>query len=137
MSYGAYSSNRYLETAVLTATPEQLVVITYEETIRRLKQAIGQIDSKDFEGKRRTVNQALAMVHHLQSCLDMQRGGEISSELRQIYTYVSSKIVEGSMQLKTDPLYEAVNLLSTLLESWREIASRKDQPAVMSARMVG
>jgi len=76
-------------------------------------------------------------VHHLQSCLDMQRGGEISSELRQIYTYVSSKIVEGSMQLKTDPLYEAVNLLSTLLESWREIASRKDQPAVMPARMVG
>ena len=138
MTYGTYSSQRYLETAIRTATPEQLIVITYEETIRCLKQAITQVETTNFEGKRRSVNLALGMVHHLQSCLDMERGGEISNELRRIYKYVSAQIVDGSMQLKTDPLNEAITILSTLLESWREVAFRKQQESIAtSANLVG
>src|SRR5215467_12226376 len=138
MTYGRYSSHRYLETAVRTATPEQLIVITYEETIRCLKQAITQIETKDLEGKRQSVNRALGMVHHLHTSLDMERGGEISSDLRRIYKYVSAQIVDGSMQLKTDPLNEAITLLSTLLESWREVAFRKQQESIAtSANLVG
>lgn len=138
MNYGSYSSQRYLETSVVTASPEQLVVMSYEGAIGLLKQAIIQIERKDYEGKRNSINRALGLVHHLQNSLDMNRGGEISIELRRIYQYVSSKIVEGSIHFKSDPLNEAVKLLSTLLEPWREIVSQKQNQAnSMPAGMVG
>jgi flagellar protein FliS len=138
MSYGSYSSQRYIETAIITASPEQRVVMIYEGAIGLLKQATTQIECKDLEGKRNSINRALGLVHHLQSSLDMSRGGEISVELNRIYKYVSSRIVEGSMHLKTDALNEAANLLSTLLESWREVASQKQNQAnSMPTKMVG
>ena|SRR5215469_4041629 len=138
MSQANHSSQRYLETAVLTASPEQLVVMMYEEAIRHLKQAITQIDCNDFEGKRRSINLALGIIHYLQNSLDMNRGQDIAVELRRIYKYVSSKVVEGSIQLKTAPLEESVRLLSTLLESWREVAAQRQKQAhSIATTMVG
>lgn len=138
MSYGTYSSQRYLETSILTATPEQLVVMMYEGAIRHLKLSITHIEERNLEGKRLSINKSLEIINGLRSALDMTRGQDIAVELRRIYSYVSSKIVEGSIQLKTDPINEAVQLMSTLLESWREVAiQRQKQANTMTARMVG
>src|SRR6516164_7870959 len=138
MSYDTYSSQRYIETAILTASPEQRVVLLYEQAIRSLKQAAVYIEQKDLEGKRRSLDNVLGVLQHLQTSLDMRQGGEIAVELRRIYQYISNKVLEASIQLKTDPLEEAVQLLSTLLESWRNIASRTEKGAnSIPARMVG
>jgi flagellar protein FliS len=138
MSYDTYSSQRYIETAILTASPEQRVVLLYEQAIRSLKQAAVYIEQKDLEGKRRSLDNVLGVLQHLQTSLDMRQGGEIAVELRRIYQYISNKVLEASVQLKTDPLQEAVQLLSTLLESWQNIASPTEKGAnLMPARMVG
>jgi len=119
------SSNRYFETSVTTSSPEQLVVLLYEAAIRHLKQAMTSIEHKDLNGKRQSVDRAMAIVQHLQSTLDMERGGQISLELDRLYTYVVFRILDGSAKLSTGPLEEAVKLLSSLLESWREVARQK------------
>jgi flagellar protein FliS len=138
MSYGTYSSQRYIETAILTASPEQRVVLLYEQAIRSLKQAIVYIEQKDLEAKRRSLDNVLGVLQHLQTSLDMRQGGEIAIELRRIYQYISNKVLEASVQLRTGPLHEAVQLLSTLLESWRQIASPTEKSANPTpARMVG
>jgi flagellar protein FliS len=138
MTYGTYSSQRYIETAILTASPEQRVVLLYEQAIRSLKLAAVHIEQKNLEGKRRSLDNVLGILRHLQTSLDMRQGGEIAVELRRIYQYIGNKVLEASIQLKTDPLQEAAQLLSTLLESWREVASRTEKGAnSMPARMVG
>ena len=137
MTYGQAYSDRYLETAVLTATPEQLVVMLYEGAIRYLSQAMVCIEVRDYERKRVAVDLALGIVEHLQTSLDMRKGGAISGELRKLYKYIGAKILQGSIELKTEPLDEAVKLLSTLLESWRQVASRKQASRIMSAEAVG
>ena len=133
-------SRSYYETSVTTSSPEQLVVMLYQGAIRYLKQATIEILKKDLAGKRQSIDRAVAIVQHLQSTLDMERGAEISVELDRLYTYVLSRILEGSIELKTAPLEEAVKLLTTLLESWEEIARQKQvqfvPPAVsQSARL--
>ena len=118
---------RYEETSVRTSSPEQLVVMLYEGAIRYLRQAVNQIQEKDLQGKRQSVDRALAIVQHLQGTLDMRRGGEISVELDKIYSYITSRILAGSTELKTAPLEEAAKLLGTLLTSWEEVARQKNQ----------
>lgn len=118
-------SRSYYETSVTTSSPEQLVVMLYQGAIRHLKQATIEILKKDLEGKRHSIDRAVAIVQHLQNTLDMERGAEISVELDRLYTYMLAKILDGSIKLQTAPLEEAVKLLSTLLESWEEIARQK------------
>ena len=138
MTYGTYSSQRYIETAILTASPEQRIVLLYEQAIRSLKRAAICIEQRDVEGKHRSLHNALGVLQHLQTSLDMRQGGEIAVELHRIYQYISNKVLEASVQLKTDPLQEAVQLLSTLLDSWRNIASRTENGAnSIPGKMVG
>ena len=132
MNYGALGSRNYYETSVTTSSPEQLVVMLYEGAIRHLKQAATDIEKKDLQGKRQSVDRAMAIVQHLQGTLDMERGGQISVELDRIYTYVTSCILDGSIKLKTAPLEEAVKLLTTLLGSWIEVAKQKQPQPVRS-----
>src|SRR5438552_247645 len=126
MNYGSYS-NRYQETSVTTSSPEQLVVMLYEGAVRSLKQAVTQIARKDLIGKRQSVDRALAIVQHLQGTLDMDRGGEIAIELDRLYSYVISKVLDGSIHLRTAPIEEAAKLLTTLLSSWEEVAKQKQK----------
>jgi len=114
-------------------------VMLYDGALRNLNLAISCIESKDIEGKRVSVNRALAIVQHLQGTLDLERGGELAAGLNRIYDYVVTKILEGSMQLKASPLQEAVKLLKNLLSSWEEVARQKQrQPhSGLSKVMVG
>ena len=138
MTYGSYSSQRYIETSVVTASPEERIVILYEHAIRTLRLAMTQIENRDLAGKQRTLGNALRTIHHLQTSLDMRRGGDIAIELNKIYQYLSNKILEASIHLKVEPLQESVKLLSTLLDSWREIAKNNAQAAnLMPTAMVG
>ena len=132
-----HSSNRYFETSVTTSSPEQLVVLLYEAAIRHLKQAITNIEDKDLNGKRQSVDRAMAIVQHLQSTLDMERGGQISLELDRLYTYVVFRILDGSAKLTVGPLEEAVKLLSSLLEAWREVAKQKQGLSLPAKSVVG
>lgn len=123
-------SQRYYETSVSTSSPEQLVVMLYEGAIRQLKQAVMQIESRNLDGKRQSVDRAVAIIQHLQGTLDMRRGGEISVELDRLYSYVLSRIIDGSTRLETAPLHEAAKLLTTLLSSWEEVARQKQEKTV-------
>ena len=60
----------------------------------------------------------------------MDRGGEMAVELDRLYTYISSRILEGSGKLQTAPLEEAIKLLNVLLSGWEEIARQEKEETV-------
>ena len=126
-------SNPYQEIAVQTSSPKKLVVMLYEGAIRFLRQSITAIQSKDFDRKRQSVDRAVAVIQHLQGTLDMDRGGDVAGELDRLYTYITSKIVEGSGKLEVAPLEEAIKLLTVLLSGWEEISKNEQEHAVPSA----
>jgi len=67
----------------------------------------------------------VAIVQHLQSALDMERGQEVAANLNRLYTYIIGRILEGSANLQTAPLEEAIKLLNTLLTAWEELARQE------------
>ena len=117
-------AGRYFESSVNTSSPTKLVVLLYEGAIRFIRQAVTDIEEKNYQGKRVSVDRAMAIVQQLHGSLDMVRGGAIAADLDRLYNYVTSRILEGSANLDTRPLSEAVRILTALNSAWTQIASR-------------
>jgi len=127
MNNGSILTQRYQQTSVNTATPEQLVVMLYEGAIQALKKAVAAIEQNDLEQKRTSVDRTLGLIQHLQNTLDMERGGEIAADLDRLYTYMTSRIMEASTTLDAAPLREVIKLVSPLMEAWKEVARKKQE----------
>jgi len=123
-------SNTYQEIAVQTSSPTKLVVMLYEGAIRFLGQSVTAIKSKDIDTKRQSIDRAMAVIQHLQSTLDRDRGGDVAAELDRLYIYITSKVLEGSTKLQTAPLEEAIKLLNVLRSGWEEIVKKEQENAV-------
>jgi len=123
-------SNTYQEIAVQTSSPTKLVVMLYEGAIRFLGQSVTAIKSKDIDTKRQSIDRAMAVIQHLQSTLDRDRGGDVAAELDRLYIYITSKVLEGSTKLQTGPIEEAIKLLNVLLSGWEEIVKKEQENAV-------
>ena len=118
-------SNAYREIAVQTSSPTRLVVMLYEGAIRFLRESVVAIESTDLNAKRQSIDRAVAVVQHLQSTLDLERGGAVALDLARLYDYITSRILDGSSKLETAPLEEAIKLLKVLLARWEEVAERE------------
>jgi flagellar protein FliS len=123
-------SNTYREVAVQTSSPAKLVVLLYEGAIRFLRESVTAVESRDLECKRQRIDRAMAIVQHLEGTLDMERGGDVAVDLARLYSYITSRILEGSAKLETAPLEEAIKLLNTLLAGWEAIAKQEQNSEV-------
>ena len=126
MTYPFNRTSVYQEISINTSSPTKLVVMLYEGALKFLRQAIDDIRRKDVARKSQSVDRTVAIIQHLQGTLDIEKGQEIAQELDRLYSYMSSRIFEGSAKLDVSPLQEVVKLLETLLSGWEEIA-RKEQ----------
>ena len=97
-----YSNNRlsaYKETSIMTASGNKLVVMLYEAAIRSLTRAAADIRNRDLVSKAESVKRGLAIIQHLRSTLDTQKGGPIAKELDRLYAYAFSRVLQGSIKL--------------------------------------
>jgi flagellar protein FliS len=125
-------SDIYKQVAVQTSSPAGLVVMLYEGAIRNLRAAADAIRKKDLVRKRQTIDRAVAILQHLQSTLDRERGEAIAAELDNLYTYIISRVLQGSAQLDPEPLEEAAKLLGILLAGWEQLVKKQPQQSVPS-----
>lgn len=121
---------QYEDTAVQTSSPEKLIVMLYEGVIKFLRQAVSAMQSRDIERKRQSIDRALAVIQHLQSTLDRDKGGEVAVELDRLYVYITCRIMDGSVNLQVAPVEEAIKLLTTLLSGWEGVANKEPERAV-------
>lgn len=122
--YRSATPNAYRESAVLTASPVQLVVMLYDGAGRFLRQAIASFDAGEEVRAGQAIGRTQAIVEELLATLDLDRGGEIASRLQGIYVYCLKQMGEARFQKDTAKLQEVAGLLGDLRESWAELAAR-------------
>jgi flagellar protein FliS len=111
-----YSPNAYRSSAVMTASPGQLVVMLYDGARRFLHQAAVAMGEGD--------TRAEDIIRHLRNTLDMDQG-EIAARLQSIYTFSLSHLRQARLDQDPDKVMEIDDILGKLRESWAAIA---DQP---------
>ncbi|HTU97897.1 MAG TPA: flagellar export chaperone FliS [Solirubrobacteraceae bacterium] len=126
-TYAAYSPNAnasYRASAVLTASPGQLVVMLYDGARRFLHQAAVAMGDHDIATAHNKLTRAEDIIRHLRSTLDMDQG-ELPVRLQSIYTFSLSHLRQARLDQDPSKVLEIDDMLGKLRESWAAIA---DQP---------
>ena len=131
--YAAYS-----QSSLVGASPLQLVTRSYEGAIGAVQQAKQCFASGDIMGRSKAITKAVSILTELMISLDHQKGGEISVNLKRLYSYMQQRLLTAHTQKIEEPLIEVVGLLSNLLEAWKtvELKSRAESVSGTSQALI-
>jgi flagellar protein FliS len=130
----AYASSHasYRESAILTAPPEQLVIMLYDGTHRFLLQAAAAMrDGRAAEAGER-LGRATAIIDELQGTLDLSVGG-IAERLSGIYVFCRRHLAEGLCERDPEKLDRVDGLLRELREAFAQAAAAAPSEPVVAA----
>ena len=127
--------NVYRQTQAQTAAPGELVVMLYRGATRFVASAIEAIERNDIQVAHNNLVRAQAVITELLDTLDFERGGDIASNLAQIYVYMRSRLIEANLRKDARPALEVGQLLRELLPAWEQAARQGTAASV--AGLVG
>lgn len=113
----------YAQSSLLEASPLQLVIALYEGAVSATEQAKAALASGEDMARSRAITKAVSILAELMCSLDVEKGGEISANLKRLYSYMQQRLLLAHATKSAEPMNEVVKLLSTLLESWRQVSS--------------
>jgi len=121
-----------VETSVAAARPIDLVVMLYEGACEGIIKAVAHMQDGNIAAKGEAITKVIRIIDEgLKASLD-PRGGEITDNLRNLYDYMTRRLLLASLQNDTAPLEEVRALMVDLKGAWDEIA-RAPRPAAAGA----
>lgn len=108
---GAYSQ-------VEASTPHRLIQLMLETTQTRIATARGCMERGQVAAKGENISKAIGLIDGLNVSLDLEQGGEIATNLREIYTYASRRLVEANLRNDPQLLDEVASLMREIKSAW-------------------
>ena len=121
MSAYAPAPNVYRESAVLTATPEQLVVMLYDGANRFLTQSAIAMREKRAGLAGEKLRRAEAIIDERLATLDMSVG-EIAERLQALYLFFKEHLMAARREQSAEKVEEVARLMRELRSAWAGIA---------------
>lgn len=107
-----------IESIVHEATPHKLIEMLFKGAKDALSQAVGAIERKDFEAKSKKISKAAEIILNLRTYLDKEKGGEVSDNLNELYTYMATVLIDANRTNDIEKLREVSALLDTVAGGW-------------------
>ena len=116
------------------AEPSRMVVMLYDETLEALRAAVDAVERGDIEERFNTTTVATELLSALFLCLDMEKGGEIASNLGALYSFILKSLPRVNLDDDAEPARQAIKLLTPLRDAWFELdATGAAEPASQAA----
>ena len=117
--------NSYKETKVTTATQSKLIIMLYDEAIRRIDIAIeAVVENKPKDVSHNAYVKSQACISELMVSLDFDKGGEIAKNLFSLYNYFNKELLDANTHGKTDKAVAVRDLMKELRASWVAISGK-------------
>jgi flagellar protein FliS len=126
MSNLTASPQAYRQSAVLAASPGELVVMLYDGARRFLRQATVAMREGQIERAHNTLRRSEMIIAHLDGTLDFEQG-QLPERLHTIYGFCLKHLNSGRMNQDPTKLEEVSELLGELREAWSQVASEVSQ----------
>jgi len=115
----------YRKVATQTATPGQLVLMLYDGALGFLEKAMTGFEHEDPLMFNQTINnnilRAQAIIHQMNASLNMQAGGEVSTNFRRLYNYLYRRLTIANRTKQKEPIEETISRLRVLRDSWAQM----------------
>jgi flagellar protein FliS len=107
---------QYKENAILTASPEELVLMLYNGIIRFIEEAKGAIEKKDYMAANNSIQRAQDIITELMLTLDMNY--DISKNLYSLYDYMLRRLIDANVKKDVTILEEVKGFAIELRNTW-------------------
>lgn len=119
-------NNNYLERQVMEGSPLEHVILLYGKAINSLRLAKNAIESglknpENVKTKVENLSKAVDILIYLQAILDLEKGGEIAKNLKEIYEILINALIEVNFSNELKPLKDCIEVLEKLRSAWMEI----------------
>jgi flagellar protein FliS len=109
---------QYKQQSVNTMTQGELLLLLYDELVKRLTQAELALDKKSFEIFESSVQRSIDIIHYLDATLDRQY--ELSGNLTKLYEYMTYELGRAKIGHRKEPLEHGKNMAVELRDAFRE-----------------
>lgn len=116
------NSQAYRESSVMTASPEQLVVMLYDGAVRFLRQAQAAMNEQAWPTAFERMTRGEAIVDELLATLNPQ-AGELTERLQAIYLFSKRCLIEARLQRSDEKVGHVIALLLELRDAWATLAA--------------
>jgi len=116
----SYTINQYQNNHILTASPEQLLLMLYDGAIRFTRQAIQGMEQGDMAVAHHGIKKSLAIITEFTNSLNHEIGGEIAENLDALYSFMIRELTLGNLHKDTEKLRVVERLLVDLRATWGE-----------------
>lgn len=113
-----------VESGVMSASPHQLIVMLFDGAQSSLRTARLHFIEDRVEARGAAISRALDIINNgLRAALDIERGGEIATQLDGLYDYIARRLLDANLQRDMAALDECERLIEEIASAWREIGS--------------
>src|SRR5579884_3452929 len=123
----------YVQNTLVGSSPMELIIALYEGAIEATQQAKRCFETGDIMERSKFISKTVNILTELSISLDMKNGGEMSLNLKRLYDYMMTRVLEAHMKKSPEMLDEVGQLLNSLLESWRVVAAKVQQASELPA----
>ncbi|MFO0944476.1 MAG: flagellar export chaperone FliS [Planctomycetota bacterium] len=114
----------YLESKILTASPEQLQLMLYEGAIRFAQVAKMALIEKDYEKACNAFERVDGIVCELHGGLRPESDPELCDRFASLYNFCARKMLEANYSHSPDPIDDAILIFQHLRETWVLVLER-------------
>ena len=107
---------------LVDASPHRLIQMLMEGGLARLAQARGAMERGDVAPKGTLIGKAAEIVGGLREALNREAGGEVATNLDNLYAYMASRLLEANLKNDSAILDEVAGLLREVKSGWDGIA---------------
>lgn len=125
------ASNEYLRNSVLTASPEQLLLMLYDGAIRFTRQGLQGLEQSNWEQAFTGFSRAQKIVLELLNSLNYDADRTLCTRMAGLYNYIYRHLVLACADRSVSAAQEALKILEYQRETWIMLidALRKEKAA--------
>ena len=109
---------RYREESLNTMTQGELLLLLYDELVKRLRQADLEMGKQNYENFEKAVDRAVEIIHYLSDTLDHRY--PISGNLSRLYEYFCYELSRVKAVRNQEELMLVTRMVSELRDSFRQ-----------------
>ncbi|WP_312241807.1 flagellar export chaperone FliS [Pantoea sp.] len=124
--YSASGTQAYakigVESAVMSASQQQLVVMLFDGALSALVRARLFMQDGNLEGKGNSISKAINIIEGgLKQGLDENSGDALADNLVGLYSYMVRRLLKANLNNDVAAVEEVEGLLRNIADAWKEV----------------
>lgn len=122
MNTPSKAQKRYIDDAIMSASPARLLTMLYDRLLLEIDRAeLAQREERWVDANTHLLH-AQSIVTELTTSLSEETKWNGAAELRAVYSYLASTLISANLNRDPDRTHECRDLVSPLREAWHAAA---------------